>query len=129
MNGPSAELRAQVAGYEHLDDGVQQALDLICGAVDAERKARSWLSMEDPYEVLGAIDAWAGLMSYVVADAYAPHSKMRYAAWMKEVSTLLRKAADELRGALEWVVQKLHCTGFSISVGYPWGVSVGLSFS
>lgn len=75
------------------------------------------------------VEAWAGLMSYVVLETYGPHSAMRHAGWYADVPRRLRRTCGRLSGPLRWVAGKTGALGFSVGVSFPGGVSVSLSWT
>jgi len=83
----------------------------------------------DPYDVLGAAESWAGLMSYPVIRTYAPQSPMRFATWSQNVPATLWRAAQPLRAPLAWVAQTIGAADFAIGVNFPWGVTVSLTWT
>jgi hypothetical protein len=81
-------------------------------------------------EDLAAVESWASLASYAVAHFYAPTSPWPrdVAGWGKEAVEQLRSIAEKLRTALADAARFLGANSFSIGVGFPWGISVGLSW-
>lgn len=83
----------------------------------------------DPYNLLGNIESWAGLMSFPVIRTYAPESPMRFVTWAQNVPATLWRAAQPLRTPLAWVRQTIGAADFAIGVNFPWGVSVSLTWT
>lgn len=84
---------------------------------------------QQPDERLAAVEAWASLASYVVAVFYAPRSPWRdEAGWSEKAIERLRRIAHGLRDQLASVMHALGASGFFISVGFPWGLSVGINW-
>ena len=85
---------------------------------------------DDPYQELAAIEEWASLASYAVSRFYGPQSPLRrdIAGWSEQAVERLRKIAETLRPRLVRVARLLNAVSFSISVGFPWGVSIGVGF-
>jgi hypothetical protein len=144
MDAPNDEMRylAAEAGVslrtsDYPDEEVEQNLDGLLGqledqmsqAIEADARFES-LTVEDAEEQLAAIDAWAGLISSVIGRVYAPASPWprRAAGWDKRIVKRLRRMANKLRAALVPVAAALGAVHFSISVGFPWGIAIGLSF-
>jgi hypothetical protein len=144
MDAPSNETRYLVAEAssslrvsDFPDEEVEQQLDELLGRLEdqmsqsIEAGARSeYLTVEDAEDQLAAIDAWAGLISSVIGQVYAPASPWprRAAGWDKRIVKRLRRMANKLRAALQPVAAALGAVHFSISVGFPWGIAVGISF-
>ena len=95
----------------------------------------------DPYEELAAIDEWAGLASHVVQAFYGPGSDSKFddfmqwlgrdklAGWSKTAVEKLRKIADALKHKLRIVAKQLGSISYSVGVGFPRGVSIGISWT
>jgi hypothetical protein len=137
MDGPSVELRQNIGerlrSGEGLGDAEREALASdVLGRVEGELAndvARGF--DQEPDQVLSAVDAWAGLASYVVARTYAPASpwQLRIGGWGRDVPEKLREATNTLRGPLSAAARKLGAVSWTISVGLPWGVSVGITWT
>jgi hypothetical protein len=79
---------------------------------------------------LAAVDAWAGLASYAIGRFYAPASPWPYqkGGWDKMAPERLRRIGESLRGPLEQAARALGAASWSIGVGFPWGVSVSVTW-
>lgn len=147
MQGPEQGIRAQVAQYIDAYDGardpeevLQGTLDFILGEVRRDAENTSSDFVDDPYAELAAIDSWAGLASHAVQTLYAPGSPNflswwqgrnnvdKLAGWAKGAVETLRKIADALRQRLVAVAKQLKSFSFSVGVGFPWGVSISISW-
>lgn len=120
---PDAEIEQELDEFlAHLEDRMSQSIDI--GA------RFETLTVEEAEDKLAAIDAWAGLISSVIGRVYAPASPWprRSAGWDKRIVKRLRRMATKLRAALAPVASALGAVHFSISVGFPWGIAIGLSF-
>ncbi|HEY2477223.1 MAG TPA: hypothetical protein VGI17_00670 [Solirubrobacterales bacterium] len=129
MNGPSEELREHVAlTLDEVTD--EEQLEEILGTIEEELSSDLGGGPRDEQEEMAAIDAWAGLASYAVGRFYAPASPwpFRKGGWDKRAPERLRRIADQLRGPLERVARALGAVTWSISVGFPWGVSISVSW-
>ena len=143
MEAPSSKLRYHVADASsglrtddlpdadveaHLDDLLERVESEMASAIDAGRYVG--LSPEEAEDQLAVVDAWAGLISAAVGRVYAPASPWprHSAGWGKKIVRRLRRMALRLQAVLKPVSQALGAIGFSISVGFPWGISIGLSF-
>jgi hypothetical protein len=152
MNGPSDEYRAEVwRSLESIPNITQDRERVVTREVEEELEGlldtvyahlrddvgssavlqRNEVSEEDAHAVLAAIDAWASVASSAVAWVYAPQSPSpkRMAGWATSVGDRLRQLADVLRHALMVAARALRAVSWSIGVSFPWGVSVGLSWS
>lgn len=87
-------------------------------------------SLEDAQAVAVAVDEWASVASYAVAWVYAPASPLpeKLAGMGGKAVVTLRQIAGGLRLPLKAVAVGLQADSYSISVGFPWGVSVSLDW-
>lgn len=84
--------------------------------------------------MLASVEAWASVASHATAEVYAGplrevgamHSRL--AGWARSVAAKLTELAHLLADYLSKAMQALSPESFSISVSFPWGVSVGLSW-
>lgn len=81
-------------------------------------------------EVLATVEEWASVVSYVLATVYGPASPMprRLVGWTKTVTARLQRITKLLLTPLSAAAQVTGASSWSISVAFPWGVSVGLSW-
>jgi hypothetical protein len=102
------------------------------GDEDAEGMARvTPADREEAFAQLGAVESWASLASYAVARFYAPASPWpwkKLAGWSKGVAERLRRVAGLLLTPLKGVAYVLGASLYSISVGFPFGVAIGLEW-
>jgi hypothetical protein len=144
VDAPSDELRMHVTRM--LEDGsleggpdgaAEEALEAVLARIEADmdkslgdESPHEELSEEAGEDQLAVIDAWAALISHAVARAYAPASPWpsRRAGWSGRIVKRLRRMAGKLRKPLGKVVKALKAVSASISVSFPWGISVGVSF-
>ena len=133
MQAPEASLRLEIAtqakaakASENEDD----LEDLLARLEDLTLTAAAVVDdNQAPDERLAAVEAWASIASFVVAVFYAPESPWRdEAGWSDKAVERLRRIAHGLRDQLQAVMRALGASGFSISVGFPWGLSVGISW-
>jgi hypothetical protein len=98
------------------------------------------ISPELGQEILAAVEAWASLASAVVMEFSLTQQRRNIGAawklggrvwpgWKKALAGQLRQVGDTLRPSLSAARTALGATSFSISVGFPWGISVGLSWA
>ncbi len=118
----AAESRDEEAMEGLLAQVEDRALSEAAGADDRNQGA---------HELLAAVEAWAGLGSYVVARFYAPHSPWKddFGGWSQKAVERLRNLANGLRGKLEQVARMIGVTSCSIAVNFPWGISIGLGWT
>jgi len=111
------------------EDRLDRVLVRILKAVEAAMDEP--VSNQTADEALAAIEAWAALASYAVASVYAPANLLRrgLAGWSVHVSQHLREIGDALRCPLDEVARNLKAGSMSVSVGFPWGVSVSLDWA
>jgi hypothetical protein len=85
--------------------------------------------------LLASIEAWASLASYATYEAYAGPIRevgamhLRLAGWGKGIAANLTRLTKLLGGYLAKVLKPLNAISYSIDMGFPGGVSVGLSWS
>ncbi|MFF3604158.1 hypothetical protein [Streptomyces sp. NPDC002463] len=127
MDYPSDLLREDLQSqpYETEDD-CANSLQWVAAELEKQPPASPY---EEPSEALAAAEGWAALTSYVVARTYAPQSPMRYAGWVRIVALVLQRIAAMLRARLMDVVTRLGASGLTVSVAFPWGLSVALEWS
>jgi hypothetical protein len=91
---------------------------------------REEVNEEEAYDLLGAIDSWASLISYAVESVYAPQSPLPrgLAGWGKKIGKALQKVVSILLTPLKLVAAGLQASGWSIGLSFPWGVSVSLNW-
>lgn len=84
--------------------------------------------------MLASVEAWASIVSHLTNEAYTGPLreigalKQRLVGWSRGIAARLTELAELLAGYLQEAMQALHASSFSISVGFPLGVSVGLSW-
>lgn len=130
MNGPDAEFRARVAVVAE-EVGNEAALDTLLGEVEEALRADIELAAgENPNDDLAAVESWAAVASFAVARFHAPASPWPrdLAGWGKTTARRLRSIADTLLTILRNAAQALAAASFSIAIGFPWGISIGLSW-
>jgi len=128
MEGPDLDFRVDLADRRYETEGdVEEVLDAILERLEYQDDS---VVDGDPYEELAAIEEWASLASYAVSRFYGPQSPLRrdVAGWSKRAVERLRRITERLRPPLARVAERLHAVSFSISVGFPWGVSIGVGF-
>lgn len=90
------------------------------------------VSADEAGELLASVIAWTSAVSHAVALFYAPASPWptttRLAGWSQRIGRLLRTIVGILNVPLRRAMKALDANSCSISVGFPWGVSVGLSW-
>ncbi|MEV0090427.1 hypothetical protein [Streptomyces sp. NPDC050738] len=83
---------------------------------------------EDPEDELVDVECWGALASYVVASTYAPASPMRNGSWARSVGAALRRITKLLGVALAEVAQWLEAAEWSLTISFPWGIGVSLTW-
>jgi len=144
MDGPSERIRLEVAGAltdidaarpgartvdEATETQLEGILAKITDALDDD------LRREDPdgqpVELLAKVDAWAGLVSYAVGRVYGPGSPGPggMAGWSHRIATWLRGIGCELTlKMMTKAATELGPDSIFVSAGFPWGISIGLSW-
>jgi hypothetical protein len=130
MTGPDDDFRGRVADIAReltSEAALEGLLGEIDQAVQADVERGPGESADDD---LAAIESWTSVASYAAARFYAPASPWPrdLAGWGNKAVGQLRKIANTLSEILRGVAQALKAASFSIAVGFPWGISVGLSW-
>lgn len=128
MEGPDRDFRVDLAHRPYdTERDVEDALDSVLERLAYQDDAPA---DDDPYRELAAIEEWASLASYAVSRFYGPQSPLRkdIAGWSRNAVERLRTIAEKLRPRLARVAELLSAVSFSISVSFPWGVSIGVGF-
>lgn len=141
MIGPELDYRQgvvdQLPPLDDLPDPLAEqvvlnALEQMEGAIrdDVQRPMPDLTDETVAYDQLGAIEAWASAISTVVGRVYAPTSpwRRRVAGWAKNVASRIRWLTGLLLTPLRTIASALGASSFSIGLGFPWGVSVSLSW-
>jgi hypothetical protein len=150
MEGPSVEFRQDVAsrmdGVSPLEIAVpnvtlamESELENLLQEIDgrlrddigsSEILRDGEFDVANATEILAAIDAWMSLASYAIGRTYAPQSPFRggVAGWTLDVGRRIEDLARSVRGALSSAAMGLGAESWSVSSGFPFGISVGLSF-
>lgn len=131
MEGPRDELRIQV-GDMIAEPGAEESLEYVLGMIEDELASdvADGAEGDAPEDAVDAVIEWAGLVSHAVARFYAPASPWprNVAGWSKRAVARLRRVAGLLSAPLQAAAQALGAASWSISIGFPWGISVGLSW-
>lgn len=102
------------------------------GAVSFDREEISEWEAE---ELLATVEAWASLASHVTLEAYAGPirevgaMRLRVGGFAKGVCARLTRLVQLFRSHLTKAMEALSAASFSISVNFPAGISVGLSWT
>jgi hypothetical protein len=144
MPGPSLEFRLLIAGRlneidtmyhttprevtQEVEDQLERILDVILEQCESEMQTS--LGSEFAGEVIESVNEWAGLLSYAVGRVYAPTSPwfQGLGGWGRGTTKSLREAARIFGKFANKAASDVGATGFGVSVGFPFGVSVGLSW-
>jgi hypothetical protein len=150
MDGPSIEFRQEVANRmdgispsqsapsnvtPEMESGLEGLLAEIDGRLRDDMGSSSILRNDalaetDANDVLAAIDAWMSLASYAIGRVYAPQSPFRggLAGWTLDVGRRIEDLARSVRNAISHAAKGLGAESWSVASGFPFGISVGLSF-
>lgn len=139
MNAPSDELRAEVSeraigirpqSDESADTELASLIALINERLMVEVEQNSPDRGEDSEALAAACDAWASLVSHALEQVYAPMSPFprNRAGWGQKAIQRVQQFAATLRTPLSVAQRGLQASSYSISVGFPWGVSVGFTW-
>jgi hypothetical protein len=124
---------AREAGWD--EERLGEVLAAISEAAEAEleRQFGDWepSDPDDGHGMVSAVEAWASVMSYATTCFYAegPESIFRGGGFdMKNVTSRLQDTVKKLVPYVEKAYHVTGASGFSISIGFPLGISVGLSW-
>jgi len=87
--------------------------------------------VEEAHGMVSAVEAWASVLSYATSCFYfeGPESLFRGGGFSpKDVTPKLQDAVRKFVPFLRRACQAIGASSFSVSVGFPWGVSVGLGW-
>jgi len=120
------------------ENSLERVLDQLAEMVSQDISASEYfqtaspraLGEEEGRDLLAAVDAWAGLASAVVARTYAPASPWRrnVAGWGKKATAALQRITKLLLTPLQVAATALGASSWSIGIGFPWGISISLSW-
>ncbi|TAL96991.1 MAG: hypothetical protein EPN69_03700 [Rhodanobacter sp.] len=140
MKKPSYEIRKQTAEWAHslrdlTDEEAESGLDGLLGMLYEQlqselREGPPEQQERDIEEMVSSCHAWASLVSHAVAEVYAPNSPFprKVAGWGNKAIVRLSQITATLRKPLGVAQQSLGAGSYSISVGFPWGISIGFSW-
>jgi hypothetical protein len=144
--GASAEIIEEAQLESLLRDVIARARDDLRDEFGVERPTRSsWftrLGFDQPASIdpdraermLASVEAWASIVSQLTIEAYVGPLreigavKQRLVGWSRNVGARLTELAELLAGYLQKAMRALHASSFSVSTGFPIGISVGLSW-
>jgi hypothetical protein len=148
MDGPSDNLRAAVGGLEwtrradaRADRGdAEDSLAALLTRIERELTADVEGDLrvttsdvdagDDSWDLLAAVEAWAGVSSAAVSQVYAPASPWprRVGGWGKKAIAALQRIIKILLTPLQVAAKGVGASSWSIGVSFPWGLSVSLSW-
>jgi hypothetical protein len=81
-------------------------------------------------ELVAAVQAWASVASYATTRFYfeGPESILRRGGFSKRVAASLQRHAKTYSGYLLRALAATGASSFSVAVGFPFGLSVGLTW-
>jgi hypothetical protein len=130
VDGPSEDFRGNVAIRADAFES-EEELESLLGEV-AEEILRDLDSGEsaEAQDTLAAVISWTTVVSDTVARFSAPASpwKRRVSGWSKAVLDRMQQIAQMLLGSLTAAARALGASSWSIGIGFPWGVSVSLTW-
>jgi hypothetical protein len=138
MRGPQDEFRTEIGrSIDALgtEDDLYRILDKIEARIRRDEPG-DVQTEEAAFRELGAIEAWASLASDATIALYAPGSRNLLrrkghdvAGWSNDAAEKLRRIAHALRDKLGQVALVLKALVFSVGVNFPWGITIGISWS
>lgn len=139
MNPPNNELRASVFTQsaaireeigEVADAGLADLIEFINDQLQQEVEQNPPHDGDDPQTLAATCDAWASLVSHALAEVHAPMSPFprNLAGWGQQAVQQVQRFANILGAPLSIAQQGLRASSYSISVGFPWGISIGFTW-
>lgn len=140
-------------GNRFVDDSIENALDEILAWLGAQLAEDLSVSAEEEYEreaeetygglavavrpealadrTLAVVDSWASVLSYATTWVYAPLSPPPggEAGAATKILERIRRYTSMMTAPATQAASILGADGWSVSVGFPFGVSVGLSWN
>jgi hypothetical protein len=115
---------------------LDEALGLIQAFAmdDLRPEADRMSTADDAWDLIASVDAWASLASYATQRIYLDEAPAvgtpfpSYPGWQKKVPRRLRDLARALGAILEQACRLLRALSYSLSVNFPFGVSVSVSW-
>lgn len=92
---------------------------------------RDPVDAEEAQGMVSSVEAWASVLSYATSCFYfeGPESLLRTGGFSpKEVTPKLQEAVRKFVPFLQRACRATGASSFSVSVGFPWGISVGLGW-
>jgi hypothetical protein len=86
---------------------------------------------DEAHGMISSVEAWASVLSYATSCFYfeGPESFLRRGGFSpRDVTPKLQDAVRKFMPFLRRACQATGATSFSVSVGFPWGISVGLGW-
>jgi hypothetical protein len=147
VNGPSDDVRGEVfrrlersravgfATDSPGEDDLIETLEMLEREIASDVESSPLLhgpalgGEGEAWDTLAAVQAWAGLASAAVTQVYEPASPWprSMAGWGTRATIRLQGIIKALLGPLQAAAAAISVTP-SIRVGFPWGLSVGLSW-
>jgi hypothetical protein len=133
MEGPSEEFRMRIR--ERMDEisdyGSEEGLEELLAEIeqqlieDLQKPAPT-----DPTPLISAMMSWASLASYAVGRFYGPASPWprNVAGWGTRAVARLQGITSALLLPLRQAANAVGASTYTISVGFPWGISIGLEW-
>jgi hypothetical protein len=115
-----------------LDEILSDIYGEISNAVERSRIPKSGrMGRATADQTLTAVDEWASVASYAVSWLYAPQSPSpeKMAGWARAISDKLRTIVNALLTALAAAAKSLGALSWSIGLGFPWGISVAVTWN
>lgn len=104
-------------------------LDEIATAAESDLKQVAGMR-DGGHELVSAIETWASVASYATTRFYfeGPESIFKGGGFSKNVVSSLQRHAKTYSGYLRSALAGTGASSFSIAVGFPFGLSVGLTW-
>jgi hypothetical protein len=140
MRAPSRELRQNVAEQaralrdlndEEAESGLENLLHQIFESLQGIIDDNGYFTnVERADDIVVSCHGWASLVSHAIAEVYAPNSPFprRVAGWAQGVINRLDRISATLRKPLDRAKSAAGANSYSISVGFPWGISISFTW-
>jgi hypothetical protein len=112
------------------EDALAVALEQVAEISEADLNRLAEHYAEDERVMFGAVEAWASVASYASSRFYVdgPESFLKRGGESKRVSDSLHDLTAKWSPFLRSACAATKASSFSIAVGFPLGVSIGLTW-
>jgi hypothetical protein len=133
MEGPHDDFRRFVEQRlnDITEDRSEEGLEELLAQIEEQlREDLQHPIPVDPTPLISAMISWASLASYAVGRFYGPASPWpsNVAGWGTKAAARLQSITSVLLLPLRQAAKAVGASTYTISVGFPWGISIGLEW-